>query len=1055
MPNEFLNVKDYNQFFREEILSKLNPAQAKAVDQIDGPVLVVAGPGTGKTHILSARIGNILLQTDTDARNILCLTFTEAGVVAMRKRLVSFIGPEAHRIPIYTFHSFCNRIIQDNLELFGTQYLEPLNDLERVEIIRSIIDGLPVDHILKIGRSNIYFYQNHLQSLFRLMKQEKWSPELIRQKTKAYKKGLKNNPEYKYKISRGTFVKGDLKEAKLQAEEHRISLLEAAVELFPIYEEQLKNANRYDYEDMILWVLNAFKDHPFLLRSYQERYLYLLIDEFQDTNGSQNELIQQLVAFWDNPNLFVVGDDDQSIFEFQGARLKNITEFYKKFEASIEVVPLTENYRSSTPILDTASYLIQRNENRIFNKLKSNDLLVQKKLIAKHEEFSKISIGPKIKRYYTQFQEEVGLIEDLKRIQLSGASWEQMAIIYAKHRQAESIIQLLEKEAIPYQVKRRRNVLNEPFVIQLRKLIDFVSLELKFPGKGHYLIYELLHFDCFQVPRGDIQKIGLGLLGIKERRIGWMEILKHKEKLLEFGIVEVEQVLKVGAFLDTIVLKGKNLPLNQWVEYLVNQSGLLNIVLKEESTEQLVPALKAFVTFVWEEFSRRPRMSPVELSDLLKRMDENFLPIEYNASLGVENGVNLLTAHGSKGLEFEYVLLFDVTKDQWEPRSRGSSFQFYLPETITYSGEEDPLEARRRLFFVAITRAQRELIISYSLTNKKGKSIERARFVDEIQEFGVKEEVVDMEGETFLSHQIRSLEITKKPLIQLPQSIYLKEMVESFVLSASALNQFLECPLGFYYTNILKIPGLISEAANYGTAIHNALDGFFKEMKKSTKKIFPSEKKLIHLFDKEIALFEHQFTKVSYERFQEQGRNSLIQLYRTRIKEWSKYKKVELEFPVWEAKYKGVPIKGIIDKLIIESNQKIRIIDYKTGSHNQQKLRGLGKSLPYGGNYWRQLHFYKILLSDYYKGIYQINMGEIVYVDPDKQGGNKVGELELREADTLEVGKMITDVYKKIQHFQFDTGCGEPDCKWCNFVSANQLVDKWVNPETESLDDFS
>ena len=1055
MPDEFTRVKDYNQFFKEEILSKLNQEQTKAVSHIEGPVLVVAGPGTGKTHILSARIGNILLQTDTDAKNILCLTFTEAGVVAMRKRLASFIGPEAHRIPIYTFHSFCNRIIQDNLELFGTQYLEPLNDLERIEVIRSIIDELPVDHILKIGRSNVYYYQNHLQGLFRLMKQEKWSPEWIQQRTELYRNELQNSREYKYKVTRGNFVKGDLKEAKLEAEVHRIRLLEAAVKLFPVYEAALKKANRYDYEDMILWVLKAFDEHPYLLRSYQERYLYLLIDEFQDTNGAQNEVIQQLVAFWDNPNLFVVGDDDQSIFEFQGARLKNITEFYKKYNASLEVVPLTENYRSSSPILEIASILIQHNENRIFNRIKVDNLFLEKKLVAKHQEFSQIVIKPRIKRYGNQFQEEVGLLEDLKQLNQKGVAWEKMAIIYAKHRQIEPIIQLLEKESIPYQAKRKSNVLNEPLIIQLRKLIDFLSFELKYPGKGRHIIYELLHFECFQVPRSDIEKIGLGLLKVQNKRLGWKEILNDKEKLIDFQVGEVDRVLEVGKFLNSALSKGKNLPVNQWIEFLVNQSGLLNFVLKGEQTHQLVPALKAFVTFVWEEFNRRPRMTPIDLSDLLKRMDENFLPIEFNASLGFENGITLLTAHSSKGLEFEYVFLFDVTKDQWEPRSKGSSFQFYLPETITYSGEEDALEARRRLFFVAITRAQRELIISYSLTNKKGKNIERACFIDEIQESGLSEEEMELGPDVFLRYQINSLEENKRPSIQLPQLVYLKEIVDRYVLSASALSQFLECPLGFYYTYILKIPGLVSEAANYGTAIHNALDGFFREMKSSSKKIFSSERKLIHIFDKEMAGVEHQFSKASYERYLEQGHNSLIQLYRTRIKDWSKYKKVELEFPVWEAKYKGVPIKGIIDKLIVESNQQVRIVDYKTGSHNPQKLKGPSKKQPYGGGYWRQLHFYKILLTDYYKGTYLIHKGEIVYVDPDKLGENKVGELNLREEDTLKVGNMILKSYQKIKNFQFKVGCGEPNCKWCNFVSSNQLVDKWINPEIESLDDFS
>ena len=147
MATETKDIKQYNKSFLFE-LERLNDAQREAVDQIEGPVLVIAGPGTGKTHILTARIGRILLETDAQPHNILCLTFTEAGVHAMRERLLEFIGPEAHRVHIYTFHSFCNSIIQDNLELFGRNDLEPLSELERVEIIRKIIDVLDVLHPL-------------------------------------------------------------------------------------------------------------------------------------------------------------------------------------------------------------------------------------------------------------------------------------------------------------------------------------------------------------------------------------------------------------------------------------------------------------------------------------------------------------------------------------------------------------------------------------------------------------------------------------------------------------------------------------------------------------------------------------------------------------------------------------------------------------------------------------------------------------------------------------------------------------------------------------------
>ena len=201
--------KEYNEQFLKE-LECLNIQQREAVEQIEGPVLVVAGPGTGKTHILSARIGRILMETDTQPYNILCLTFTDAGAQAMRERLLQFIGPEAHRVHIFTFHSFCNKVIQENLELFGIQKLEPLSELERVEIIRQMIDDLPLDHPLKRGRRDIYFYEKHLYQLFQLMKKENWRADFIHRRIETYLKELPHRADYIYKRNAGRYKKGAL-----------------------------------------------------------------------------------------------------------------------------------------------------------------------------------------------------------------------------------------------------------------------------------------------------------------------------------------------------------------------------------------------------------------------------------------------------------------------------------------------------------------------------------------------------------------------------------------------------------------------------------------------------------------------------------------------------------------------------------------------------------------------------------------------------------------------------------------------------------------------------
>ncbi|MBL4650391.1 MAG: ATP-dependent helicase, partial [Aureispira sp.] len=492
---------NYNKHFRA-ILSKLNPAQKQAVTETEGPVIAIAGPGTGKTHILTARIGQILLTTDTQPHNILCLTFTDAAVNAMRQRLLDFIGPDAHRVHIYTFHSFCNKVIQENLEIFGRHDLEPLSDLERIEIIRSIINELDVEHSLKMNQRDPYYYEQHLADLFKQMKAERWSSEFIQSKIAAYLGLLPDRPEMRYKRNAGQFQKGDLKEAQFNAISKKMHRLDQAVLLFKQYQAILDERQRYDYEDMILWVLEAFEKEEFLLRSYQEQYLYLLVDEFQDTNGSQSAIVHQLVAYWgDNPNLFIVGDDDQSIYEFQGARVKNMTDFYEQYQENLLLIMLQENYRSSQNILDAARDLIERNEIRIINQIEGLEL--NKVLVGANPAVSSLQTPVEIIAYPNQLQEEIAIVQRIEQLKKEGVALKEIAIIYAKHKQADNLIQLFEKRKIAYQSKRRINILDLPIVHNLRKLMGYIANEYAKPDSNEDVFFEFLHYDFIGVSSRD------------------------------------------------------------------------------------------------------------------------------------------------------------------------------------------------------------------------------------------------------------------------------------------------------------------------------------------------------------------------------------------------------------------------------------------------------------------------------------------------------------------------------------------------------------------------
>lgn len=693
------NIKEYNAQFLAA-LDMLNLQQEKAVNSIEGPVLVIAGPGTGKTHILTARIGKILLETDAQAHNILCLTFTDAGVQAMRQRLLEFIGPEAHRVHIYTFHSFCNGIIQDNLELFGRHDLEPVSELEKVEIMEAILYDLSTSHPLRRGRGgDMYFYSSHLDDLFSRMKAENWSADFLEKKIDAYLEDLPNREDYIYKRNTKTAQKGDLKTAKFDTEKERMERLLSAVKLFNIYVKQMAQRRRYDYEDMILWVVKAFDTNESLLRTYQEQYLYFLVDEYQDTNGAQNEILQHLIRYWQNPNIFIVGDDDQSIYEFQGARLKNLTDFYTQYENDLELVVLRENYRSSQHILDVARELISRNQKRIVNTDSIKTLGVDKILNAKNANFAELEILPQIVEYPNNLQEEADIVNQIEAWHKEGFPLDEIAIIYAKHRQAENLINLFEKKDIPYQTKRKVNILDQAIIRRLLMLMEYLQAEYTLPYSGEDLLFKVLYFDFLQMNLSDLAKVSLYQAKQKNNtRQMWRDLISNKKVIKKLSLQEPEKLYAIANLFNQLLLDFANFPVPQLIERILNRTGMLRYILNAPDKTWLLQVVHTFVSFVREETEREPRITAERLLEIFKKLDKNRISLQVQKSNSNVTGINLLTAHGSKGLEFQRVFIIDGSKDSWEGSRRGNNYRFSFPDTVTLSGETD-VEEPKGVFF--------------------------------------------------------------------------------------------------------------------------------------------------------------------------------------------------------------------------------------------------------------------------------------------------------------------------------------------------------------------
>lgn len=774
--------KDFREKFNA-VYNNLNEQQRRAVDTIEGPVMVIAGPGTGKTQILSARIGKILLDTDTLPENILCLTYTDAGTVAMRKRLLSFIGSDAYKVHIHTFHSFCNDVIQDNLSLFEKTSLDPISDLERTELFKKLIDAFPKNHPLKRYRGDVYFEINNLQQLFSNMKREGWSPEFINQKIDEYINDLPNRDEYIAKRAVKEFKKGDVRTDKIAEEKEKMEKLRAAVNEFDKFQQLMRRNNRYDFDDMIIWVLKAFAENENqhagqagLLRRYQEQYLYILVDEYQDTSGTQNKLVELLINYWDKPNVFVVGDDDQSIYRFQGANIENMELFAESYAKDLLTVVLTNNYRSTQPILNASKIIIDKNEERLVKKIKG----LSKELVAANTKINSISKHPVIKEYETQKQEMAGIVLEAEKLIQQGIPAGSIGIIYKENKYGEELSQFFKLKNIPVYSKRSINIFDIPLAQKIILLFKYIAAEHDIPYGGDEMLFEILHFNWFNIPPIEIAKLSVE---VAERQFG--ENKTSLRKLLFdkanapakdlFSLPFNEQLKKASAVIEQLIADAVNVTVQTLLEHILKNTGLLTHTINSSDKHYQLQIITAVFDFVKEETRRNPSLQLQALVNTIELMQKEGIALPFVQISGSDKGVNLLTAHGSKGLEFKYVFFAGCNSNNWEKKRKpGGGYSF--PDTMFVSQpKQKDEEELRRLFYVAITRAETDLAISYCRFKDDGKELEPSMFIAElIQEQDLKTEKVFFDIEALTDFQLLILNNNTNPEIEKTEGTCIK-----------------------------------------------------------------------------------------------------------------------------------------------------------------------------------------------------------------------------------------------------------------------------------------
>ncbi len=1034
----------------EDAFAQLNEEQKAAVSHIEGPLMVLAGPGTGKTQILALRIAKILKETQVEPYNILCLTFTESGVAAMRRRLLEFIGPAAYSVRVCTFHAFCNDIIKEYPEKFlFARELEPLTEIERIQLFRALLDELPDGSPLK-PFADPYFYQRDLIKTVQDLKRENLSPEALDDVLRGIETVLKTHRDeleefvaihggslkaedlfaMKGKLE-GTFLASafldlDLedKKARTQAKNKLKAAYEEAnaqlpkqkamVEFFSAYQKTLKQRGRYDYEDMILFTLNQLKHDAELLARLQEQYQYILVDEYQDTNGAQNEVVKLLGSYYENPNIFVVGDDKQSIYRFQGASLENMLEFYRTYKASIELVTLQKNYRSQQTILDAATSLIGHNEQGLENLIPE---LKQKLTATTPHTPQKVRVA----ELPNSGEERYFLAEQIQNLLDQGADPSGIAIFFRNNRDSEALVELFLRLKIPFHLYSGKNVLEDKEIQKIILLLEWLSDTTQDRNLFFVLNLDFLELDSLEILKLTRQAA--------EQRIGlWEALEKGSSSLQNFR-------KKIGDWISASI----NKTFIEFFEGLLNDSGFLTHILKKPDHLESLHRLNTFFDQVKQWNRSNPSLHLKEFIDYLKLLQENQITLPESELSTQKKAVALMTAHRSKGLEFEHVFVMQCTDKHWG--NNPSRAKIKLPsgllktlDTLNKERNED----ERRLFYVALTRAKKSVTLTYSKTNENGREEVPSLFLAELDSTTLQK----IDSSVLVSTAEERLEANFYPLLKpvsQEEESFVKSLVLNYTLSVTHLNNYLTCPRLFYYENLLRVPRAKTRNEAFGTAIHESLKDLLLDLQKSTT-LDPKRCEDLLLDSFERHLKREILVDRDHRGILHFGQETLQNYFGHYKDQLSTNVLLEYNFAPHHVHVDEVPITGKLDKIQIlesageSSKLPIHVVDYKTGNPDTKSAE-LGPD----GSYRRQIIFYQ-LLCDYSTNFpYQMVSGEIDFIQMSKKENDFVKRrFQVTEEEKQNLKATIKDVYADIQNLKFLqpdewTTCGE--CDYCLLFS--------------------
>ncbi len=914
-------------------MSELNSQQKKAVEHKKGPLLVIAGAGTGKTKVITNRIAHILKKDWAKPEEVLALTFTEKAADEMEARVDILLPYGLVDTWISTFHSFGDRIIREEALMAGlSPEFKVLTQAEQVLFFRDNLTKFKLD-LLKPATNPTKNIEAILNIISRA-KDENISPD-------SYLK-------YAKKLKKEASDEKDRREAKAQLE---------IAKSYKKYEELKKDYDYLDFGDQVYQAYHLLKKHPQVLKKYQKQFKYILVDEFQDTNYMQNELVKLLTG--KRGDITVVGDDDQSIYKFRGASLSNIMQFKKDFPETQEIV-LTKNYRSNQQILDKAYQLI-KNNNPDRLEVKNN---ISKKLKAQHKEGS----APKLKAF-DKIQNEVDFIaqqikEGKKEKDLE---FNDFAILLRGNNYAQPFIQALNAAGLPWIFSGQSGLYQEEEVKLLSAFLRSLA-----SNQDNLSLYKLAESFIYEIPPNDLIEC-LDLARKTNDSLFWVINKKLDSSSLNISQTGKEQLNKLVDDIKKYRKMAKDKTAGEVLYEFIKDKKIIEDLTKRE-TEQSEVQIKNISDF----FNRLKEFEDV-LEDASVQRVVKYLDSLIEAGDNPElaeldpelDAIRILTVHSAKGLEFDTVFIASLVNERFPTRKRSNSLE--LPDELIKEevfSEDFHTQEERRLFYVGMTRAKQELFLTFSYDCGGKRQKKPSVFIKEALGAKALEKVKQEKASN-----TKQIELFTKPKAQ-TKAKPKRDNNKTIYLSPYKIDDYLTCPLKYKYVNIVKVPISPNFQVAFGNAMHKSIEYFLKNRKRG-KEITPEE--IVEILDK---YWQPQgFDSKSHEKETKEKGEKALKNFVKKEKDQPLPESIEESFSL---KLKGGLIRGRWD-VSYSNDEGTQLIDFKTSDvrEDEKAKRRVSKS--------RQLNLYAWAHKEKYGelpdqvGLYFLLSGKKAFKKPSER----------------------------------------------------------------------